>query len=691
MSTRSDALQQFDANTEVVLCGEAAADTNPAGAQSVLRLQNGEAGRNVYLHIEQISNSLATDVPPQLVDLVEIATFVYVADQAHTRGGAGVEDMGANWRRSLHFEIPVRCLDFWQSSEVMTALRDVLSFLSEDEYSFRFRPYQSPPPFEGYLNFAQYDWVGKPERVVLFSGGLDSLAGAVKDIVVERRQVALVTHRSSGKFINRLRMIRQLLDAKANGHRPLHVDVTINKDENLSREYTQRSRSFLYACLGMTIARMYGLDELRFYENGTVSLNLPISRQVVGAKATRTTHPRVLAGFRHLFSLVAGQPFKVTNEFMWKTKGEVVDLIVQAGCGGMIEWSSSCTHVWELSNAKPHCGTCSQCIDRRFAVLAADAGAYERADTYGVDLLVDPRDEGESRTMLASYVETAQLVAGMSEMEFFGQFGEVARVVRQLDGTADENARRVYELYRRHAHEVIKVIEAGLAQNVSRIMARSLPESCLLRLVHDPGVPQELAASAESSNTAVAAARPTEPDYFLRQRGQKWELRFAGHEPQILNAAIGYIYLRELLRFPEKRFTVSQLLVAVHGDKAVLPTGIGESSSDALAKKAYAERLHELEQELEDAQEFNDVGRVEQLAEEKEKLLVGFRNAGFRRMARRHNKDLNNIRNSVCNAIKRVVDTIGKYDTNAYEHLSESIRRGYSVVYQPKTPVSWTF
>ncbi|HOA76036.1 MAG TPA: hypothetical protein PKL76_21555, partial [Phycisphaerae bacterium] len=114
--------------TRYVMCGEAAGDQ--VDAADVLRLRNLEPNRNVNLHIDDISRSLYRDVPPQFLDLVEIATFVYVADQATTRGGAGVDNMGEEWRRQLHFEIPVRCVDLWQQSEVATALQTVLSFLS---------------------------------------------------------------------------------------------------------------------------------------------------------------------------------------------------------------------------------------------------------------------------------------------------------------------------------------------------------------------------------------------------------------------------------------------------------------------------------------------------------------------------------------------------------------------------------
>jgi hypothetical protein len=670
--------------TRFVLCGEASGDQ--LDAPDVLRLRNMEPERNVNLHIDDISRSLYRDVQPHFEDLVEIATFIYVADQATTRGGDGVDNMGEEWRRPLHFEIPVRCLDLWRKPETVEALQQAVSFLSEDRYTFVFREYNYPPAFQRCINFAQFDWAYKPQSVVLFSGGLDSLGGAVQEVVVAGSPVALVTHQSNAKFINRLRMLRQMLDGRAKGVKPLHITVGINKDKDLNHEYTQRSRSFLYATLGATIAQMCDLDEVRFYENGTVSLNLPISRQVVGSKATRTTHPKTLAGFERLFSLLAQRPISVPNGFLWKTKGEVVRLIMDAGCGGMIEWSTSCTHTWETSNAQPHCGKCSQCIDRRFAVLAAGAGPFERADTYGVDLMIQPRDKGEPRTMLASYVETAQQVATISEMEFFMRFGEVGRIVRQLGGSADANARKVYDLYRRHAAEVVRVVEQELAAHAPKVLARSLPESCLLRLVHDPSASPEW--SGRSGNPVQSLA--SEPDYFLRQRGEGWQIRFAGHETQWLKPAIGYAYLRELLQYPNRRFSLCQLLVAVHGDMAVLPLGDGGKDFDSQAKKAYALRLQEIDQELDEAREMNDTGRSDKLGSERARLLEQVKQAGFRGSAKRSNSDLNNIRNSVCNAIKRALITIKKYEPAAFTHLKTSITTGFTVIYQPCESVPWS-
>jgi len=671
--------------TQIILCGEAAAGARTT--DNTLCLRNVGSRRDVHLQIDDISRSLTTNIPHQLVDLIEIATFVYVADQYFPRGGHGVEDMGANWRRSLHFEIPVRCFDLWRRDDVATALCQTLSFLSEDEYAFTFRQYRKPPALEGYLNFAELDHASRPQRVVLFSGGLDSLGGAVHEIVMEGRPVALVHHQATTKLINRHRVLRQMLDARANGPKPLYVTVRINKRKNLNHEYTQRSRSFLYACLATAIAQMCGLDTISFYENGTVSLNLPIAREVVGAKATRTTHPRVLAGFSHLFSLLTGKTFGVENGFLWRTKEDVIRAIVDAGCGGMIEWSTSCAHTWEMTNANPHCGKCSQCIDRRFAVLAAGAANFERADSYGVDLLTGARDEGEPRTMLASYVEVAAQVAKMSEMEFFMRFGEVARIVRHLGGTADENARNVYDLHRRHAQTVLRAIDEGLAQCASQIRARSLPEGSLLRMVHDLSVPGVVGDIRVPQGPVRESANDT---YVLRQRGEGWQLRFAGHELMWFRPAIGFRYISELLRFPGKRFTLSELLVAVHGSRAELPLGDGEELLDGHARIAYTRRLQELNEEIEDARKNNDLGNLAKHEADRDRILSEMKKAWFRKRAKRSNSDLNRVRNSVCNAIRRAIRTVERYEPDGANHLTSSTSLGFSVIYNPADQVPWS-
>jgi len=477
-------------NDRSILCGDVQSNNLPTSEDNVVRLSLLGQNPNITLSIDDIRKYLFKDITPRLKDLLEIATYVYCADQAVTRGGNGVENFGEHWRRHLYFRVAVREPDFWNSPNVLDALTSTLGFLSDDEYRFEFVKTKLEHPFEPYFNFFDDNTsLGNPERVVMYSGGLDSLGGAVQEAVLDRRKVILITHKPTQKLNTRHKKLQELLAKHGSPTAPLHINVSINKEKKLGREYTQRSRSFLYASLGAIIAEMLSHSSIYFYENGIISLNLPPCGQVVGARATRTTHPKVIEGFSKILSLVADRTFKVETPFLWKTKGEVVELIGKAGCAEMIRFATSCTHTWDMTKLHTHCGTCSQCIDRRFAVLAAGQESEDPDEAYKIDLLTGERSKDEHRTMLASYVETANEIQGMNDFEFFSKFGEASRVLRHIDGTPESVAQRILDLHRRHAAEVAKVIDAGLSKHAAAIRRRELPASSLLRLVCESQVP----------------------------------------------------------------------------------------------------------------------------------------------------------------------------------------------------------
>ena len=144
----------------------------------------------------------------------------------------------------------------------------------------------------------------------------------------------LVNHRSTDKFCRRHEALTRAVLEKVKPVPMSQIRVLINKAAKLGTEYTQRARSFLYASMGATVARMMELDELTFFENGVVSLNLPVCAQVVGGRSTRTTHPRVMRGLERLLTLVAdGKPFRVRTPFLWDTKADVVKRIREARGG----------------------------------------------------------------------------------------------------------------------------------------------------------------------------------------------------------------------------------------------------------------------------------------------------------------------------------------------------------------------
>ena len=638
------------------------------------------------------------EIPPDFRDLIEIATFVYCADQAISRGGDGIQKFGQDWRRKFFFRVAVRNPNLWNSPVLRKTLIETLSFLSEDEYDFDFVNLNSEPPTQQQLKFD----MTLPEEVVLFSGGLDSLGGAVQEAVVDKKNVALVTHQPTPKLSRRLDKLRELLEIQAES-RLLHIPVTINKAKSLGREYTQRSRSFLYLALGSTVAQIVGLRRVRFYENGIVSFNLPPSPQVVGARATRTTHPRVIEGFSKIISTLAGKRFAVENPFLWKTKTDVVSSIADAGCADMIKFATSCTHIWELTKLRTHCGNCSQCIDRRFAILSSRLEKHDPSDAYGVDLLVgerpayDSRDgnrkSSDSRTMLSAYVETASAIAEMSPTDFFGRFGEAARVLRHLGESADSAALKVYELHKRHARTVSDVVEQSIAQYAPAIRKRELPESCLLRLVCD---------SAAMSSGDTSAVRPLNDsqiqleDCVFRKKGAAWIVRYAGGEDFILSASKGAAYLHILLSNPRSEMSVIDLVLGVARTPAEFQLGSAGEATDQQALAAYAAKYEELKEELSEAEREAEQGLatlrpISEITHEMTHLYQQIRkDKGLRNRIRRVSDDRERVRKAFLASVRRTREEIARYDKRLAEHLKPPrLRCGWFPRYDPREDIVW--
>lgn len=98
----------------LVLCGGAAPEAAPSGADTlVLDLQG--AKPNVFLQISDLSEAMARNVPDILTDLLDVAVYVFAADQGTSRGGP--RDTGDKWRRRFRFHIPLR-------NDVEATLRD---------------------------------------------------------------------------------------------------------------------------------------------------------------------------------------------------------------------------------------------------------------------------------------------------------------------------------------------------------------------------------------------------------------------------------------------------------------------------------------------------------------------------------------------------------------------------------------
>lgn len=691
-----------------VLCGNVSAQGISEDPVRDLRLRlSGRPGHgNITLRIEDVHSKLFSSVPSRFHDLLEIATYVYSADQVIRRGADDVDTFGDGWRRDLHFVVPVRDPDFWSSAQVQDTLCSTLGFLSDDQYRFDFVKLDQEHPFQQYLQFDDTQQVyGKPEQVVMFSGGLDSLAGAIDEVVNQKRRVLLVTHKSTSKLNKRHRTLEQMLAEKAGDNVPHRISVRVHKAKELNHEYTQRSRSFLYVSIGATIARMLNLKSVRFYENGVISLNLPVCAQVVGGRATRTTHPRVMKGFQDLLSLVAGEPFTVENPYIWKTKADVVKIITDAGCHDLIKHSMTCTHTWEMTNQHTHCGGCSQCIDRRFAILAAKADQHDPVEHYKVDVFTQSRDKGEDKIMAAAYLERANQVKNLTDVtQFVSSYPDVGRVLKYLNySSAGQAAQRVFDLYKRHADEVTGALDELGRRYFTQIRERSLPGDCLLRTVYE---------SASVNSVPAVISMEKQPENFFRKRGAVWETRFQGRNTIcLLNVDKGAEYINLLLAFPDREMSVYEIAVGNAVNTIEQPAGSGIApediedgyqvtqgiplgdAGDVADRRALNEckqQARELFEEMEEARERGDHARIEEIEKEMAalvKYIEGGKGLGGRQ--RRVGDKRKNVRDAFRNAVDRAIRQIEKYDKPLAEHLKASIKYGNEVVYRPDMAITW--
>ena len=505
------------------------------------RLQINGHDKNIILKIEEVRKKYLADIPNVLTDLLEIAGYVFAADNSVTRGGPALRNMGRDWRRSFRLVIGVRELGLWSSTELRHALRELLGFLSDDSWQFQFVPLDAPTPWPEYFDFSRNEDDSGASNVVLFSGGLDSLAGALHELRNANQRIVLVSHKSSPIAVNRqTALARELRDRF--GSRVFHVPVRVNMTEQQPPvEDTQRTRSFLFTAIATVVANLAGAHRIRFFENGIMSVNLPISAQVVGTRATRTTHPHSLRLLEKLVRLVLANDIVIDNPFVWMTKAEVIQVLRAPVDQPLIAQSISCSRTREVTSMHWHCGTCAQCLQRRIGTLGAGLSEADPKEGYAVDFLTDPRDDGEDRVMAVDMVRSALEFRRLSDQGFLHRYaGEFSRLGTSVPGTAsNEAARKFLDLFKRHGETVRAIFIEATQTNSAALVDQTLPPDCLLRMVFERPDSEiddsrlESAAHSEpldrDGNPNVDVSRSTE--IVLAVDVEKKQVRIAGASP----------------------------------------------------------------------------------------------------------------------------------------------------------------
>jgi hypothetical protein len=464
-----------------VCCNSATAE----GLEKPLRLEYRPTfpQRNVRLGLPRFIRHLG-HIPARTLDLLELAAYIYAADRYVSRGSRDAVEF-QSWSREFKFRVRVRDVGFWARADLQDALRSCLTFMTGDaDFAFEFAGGHDTPPTslfdrEGLIEPA----AGGDQQAVLFSGGLDSLGGAVELLETTDSSLILVSHQSQvGTKKAQTALARALSNRYPGRVTPYGFECTLSGTRAV--EETQRSRSFLYAAIGFAVARAHHTGLLTIYENGVTSLNLRRREDLANARASRTTHPHALEGVERVLSLVGGRPFTIETPAFWLTKRDVVERLIAARCGDLIASSVSCSRTYQRSGPATHCGRCFQCVDRRLSMLAAGEEQLDDAALYEVDITRQAIPDEESRTTTIDYLRQAAEFADSSVDSFANEYAsEIADALDAVPmvGTDLERTERVWKLVRRHGENVRRALVR--ARDLYDDPLKPLPTGSLISLV----------------------------------------------------------------------------------------------------------------------------------------------------------------------------------------------------------------
>lgn len=473
----------------VVLCNSAALPAGLAqeGDGHALRLEYEEgkgAPRNVKVSLPDFVRSVG-HIPNRILDLLEMAVYVFLADRSTSRGSrTAVEYQG--WARSLHFVMKVRDFGFWSRTDVGRMLAEALRFVSGDrDYAFTFQPGHSTPP-ANLFDSAEFEVEPEADNaVVLFSGGLDSLAGIVERLATTEERLCLVSHRSQSGIKKTQDALFEALDYHYPG-RLTHYKFDCSLSGTRAREETQRTRSFLYSSIAFALSHVLSQQGGFFvYENGVTSMNMPKRGDMGNSRASRTTHPKTIALLQEFFSAVEGSTVEVATPYLWRTKTEVFGALDRFGRKDLISSSVSCGSTRRnLGQIATHCGGCSQCVDRRFGAYGAGLDDVDDVGIYASDF-IRGKPEKEDKTTLVDYVRQARDFATWNVDHFYEKkLNELIDLDEYLPGTSeDEAVERVWELCNRHGRQVMAALKR--VQSVHDNPMREVPEGSFLEMINE--------------------------------------------------------------------------------------------------------------------------------------------------------------------------------------------------------------
>jgi hypothetical protein len=178
----------------------------------------------------------------------------------------------------------------------------------------------------------------------------------------------------------------------------------------------------------------------------------------------------------------------------------------------------------------------------------------------------------------------------------------------------------------------------------------------------------------------------------MERVGAVWQFAWQGKKAALPDSK-GLLDIATLIRQPNTPISAVELMTrdtpAPTAGRTMAPArGIERIDRQALLQ--YRERLRELDHEIDEAEEYADLERLDHLRREREFLLAEVSaSLDLSGQPRSERGDGERARKAVEMRISSAIKRIAAVDESLARHLNRSIRTGLACSYEPDPPVEW--
>lgn len=379
---------------------------------------------------------------PAVADLIELAAAVQMIDRMERRPPARCG--GDSWARELRLVVGVRNPDLWRADGVSRQLRELLVWLTDDEWVIDFVARAgSVRPGESFRFLFRNPTEG--EVVSLYSGGLDSFAGLALELSEDTVPVLVSVVPNTRQGASQSQTLGSLQEQF--GVAVPRVAIKCHLRSMQTRESSNRTRGFGFLAVAASVAAMSDISTVHVYENGIGAINLPYSRAQGGAQSTRSMHPKTLHRAGGLFSAVLDRPIMFVNTNQYRTKGELCRRMPLALRSAVPRVMSCDTAFVHRASKVPNCGSCTSCLLRRQALWSADLGRLDRQTHYRRDVVdagtTNPEAPRDLKMMLSQAARMERALSDDKPMQRL--LMEFPELIDAVDALADLDPLSVVE------------------------------------------------------------------------------------------------------------------------------------------------------------------------------------------------------------------------------------------------------